>query len=97
MASSSYGPCRGVRGTRDPAAAMTTVAQAAAPPQTWTVQVGSQSSDQAIQGMRFLPGDVTVDAGDTVRWVAEGRRSTPCGSRWVVARRPRCPSSTRAT
>lgn len=45
-------------------------AQAAAPPQTWTVQVGSQNSSKAIQGMRFLPGDVTIDAGDTVRWVA---------------------------
>jgi plastocyanin len=45
-------------------------AQAAAPPATWTVQVGSQASHEALQGMRFLPGDVTVDAGDTVRWVA---------------------------
>ena len=46
-------------------------AQAAAPaPVTWTVQVGSQASNKAVQGMRFLPGDVTIDAGDTVRWVA---------------------------
>jgi plastocyanin len=39
-------------------------------PVTWTVQVGSQTANKALQGMRFLPGDVTVDAGDTVRWVA---------------------------
>ena len=37
---------------------------------TWTVQVGSQSPDMAIQGMRFLPGSITIDAGDTVSWVA---------------------------
>lgn len=56
-----------------PAATMTAVAQASAPPpQTWTVQVGSQNSTMAIQGMRFLPGDVTINAGDTVRWVAKG-------------------------
>jgi plastocyanin len=45
-------------------------AQAAAAPTSWTVQVGSQASDEAFQGMRFLPGDVTINAGDTVRWVA---------------------------
>ncbi|MGN6129353.1 MAG: cupredoxin domain-containing protein [Nocardioidaceae bacterium] len=38
--------------------------------QTWTVQVGSQSPDMAIQGMRFLPGSITINAGDTVNWVA---------------------------
>jgi plastocyanin len=37
---------------------------------TWTVQVGSETPNMAIQGMRFLPGDVTVNAGDSVKWVA---------------------------
>jgi plastocyanin len=38
--------------------------------QTWSVQVGSETPNMAIQGMRFLPGDVTVNAGDSVKWVA---------------------------
>jgi plastocyanin len=37
---------------------------------TWTVLVGSQSDNMAVQGQRFLPGDVTIDAGDTVTWKA---------------------------
>jgi len=37
---------------------------------TWTVLVGSQTDDMAIQGQRFLPGDITIDAGDTVTWKA---------------------------
>jgi plastocyanin len=37
---------------------------------TWTVQVGNQSRDQAIQGMRYLPSNIWVHAGDTVRWQA---------------------------
>jgi plastocyanin len=47
-----------------------TAADAAATPRTWTVRVGSQSANLAVQGARFLPGDVTIDAGDTVRWAA---------------------------
>ncbi|WP_427017673.1 plastocyanin/azurin family copper-binding protein [Pseudarthrobacter sp. P1] len=39
-------------------------------PRTWTVQVGSESRDQSIQGMAFLPTDIFVDAGDTVAWAA---------------------------
>lgn len=39
-------------------------------PRTWTVQTGSESSDQAIQGMAFLPTDIYVNAGDTVTWEA---------------------------
>ncbi len=39
-------------------------------PQTWTVLVGAQSPDSAISGMKFLPGEITIDAGDTVHWVA---------------------------
>lgn len=46
------------------------VAAADTTPQTWTVQVGSQSPDMAVSGMRFLPGEITIDAGDTVDWVA---------------------------
>ncbi|MFH5878571.1 plastocyanin/azurin family copper-binding protein [Arthrobacter sp. NA-172] len=37
---------------------------------TWTVQVGSESSDQAIQGMSFLPKDIFINAGDKVTWEA---------------------------
>jgi plastocyanin len=37
---------------------------------TWTVQVGSESSDQAIQGMAFLPEHVYINAGDKVTWKA---------------------------
>lgn len=48
----------------------TTAVQAVPAHQTWTVQVGSQSPDMAIQGMRFLPGSITINAGDTVNWVA---------------------------
>jgi plastocyanin len=39
---------------------------------SWTVQVGSESWDQAIQGMAFLPSDITVNAGDTINWEANG-------------------------
>jgi plastocyanin len=47
-----------------------TGAHVADPPTTWTVQVGSETPNQAIQGMAFLPTDVYVDAGDTVNWAA---------------------------
>jgi plastocyanin len=39
-------------------------------PQSWTVQVGSESSDQAIQGMSFLPANIYINAGDTITWKA---------------------------
>jgi plastocyanin len=39
-------------------------------PTTWTVLVGNQSPDMAIQGMRFLPDDITINSGDTVNFVA---------------------------
>jgi plastocyanin len=45
-------------------------AHAAAPPQDWSVLVGSQTRDMAVQGQRFLPGDITIDAGDQVTWTA---------------------------
>jgi plastocyanin len=50
--------------------ATATSAQAVPAPQDWTVLVGSQSPDMAVQGQRFLPGDVTIDAGDSVTWKA---------------------------
>lgn len=37
---------------------------------TWTVLVGQQSSDKAIQGMRFAPGEIWIDQGDAVNFVA---------------------------
>lgn len=36
----------------------------------WKVWVGNESKDMAIQGMRFLPGQIWVNEGDTVTWVA---------------------------
>jgi plastocyanin len=39
-------------------------------PTTWNVLVGSESHDQSIQGMAFLPKNIYVDAGDTVNWKA---------------------------
>jgi len=40
-------------------------------PHTWTVQVGEETPNQAVQGMAFLPSNVYVDAGDTVAWTAK--------------------------
>ena len=37
---------------------------------TWSVQVGSESSDQAIQGMSFLPSNIYINAGDSIKWEA---------------------------
>lgn len=37
---------------------------------TWHVQVGNQAAHKAIQGERFLAGDITINAGDTVVWKA---------------------------
>ena len=54
----------GTRGHDQPAA------PAQAETTTWNVLVGSESNDQTIQGMAYLPKDVYVDAGDTVNWVA---------------------------
>lgn len=36
----------------------------------WTVLVGSQSADGSISGARFLPGEIWIDQGDTVAWLA---------------------------
>ncbi|MGN6744507.1 MAG: cupredoxin domain-containing protein [Amnibacterium sp.] len=37
---------------------------------TWTVKVGNESQDHAIQGMAFLPKNIWIDQKDTIRWVA---------------------------
>ncbi|QDG90755.1 plastocyanin [Pseudarthrobacter sp. NIBRBAC000502770] len=37
---------------------------------TWHVQVGSESSDQEIQGMAFLPSEIFINERDTVMWHA---------------------------
>ena len=38
----------------------------------WTVLVGNQANHKAIQGERFLPGDITIDQNDSVTWKANG-------------------------
>jgi plastocyanin len=52
------------------AGAMTLSADAGVVQPNWTVLVGSETANMAVQGQRFLPGDVTIDAGDTVTWQA---------------------------
>ena len=37
---------------------------------TWKVLVGEQSPDFAIQGMSFLPGEIWIDQGDSIKFVA---------------------------
>jgi plastocyanin len=37
---------------------------------TWNVRVGAESPDMAVTAMAFLPKDVFVDVGDTVRWTS---------------------------
>ncbi len=37
---------------------------------TWTVAVGQQSNDAAIQGMAFGPGEIWINVGDKVHWAA---------------------------
>ena len=37
---------------------------------TWQVQVGSESRDQEIQGMAFLPSEIFVNKRDTIEWHA---------------------------
>lgn len=36
----------------------------------WQVQVGSESWDQEIQGMAFLPSEIFINEGDTIHWRA---------------------------
>ncbi|UUL76092.1 plastocyanin/azurin family copper-binding protein [Pseudarthrobacter sp. Fe7] len=37
---------------------------------TWLVQVGSESHDQEIQGMAFLPSEIFINEHDTITWEA---------------------------
>lgn len=37
---------------------------------TWTVKVGQESRNGAIQGMAFGPGEIWINVGDKVHWVA---------------------------
>lgn len=37
-------------------------------PQTWTVQAGTSSQQEAYQGLSFYPNAITIDAGDTIKW-----------------------------
>lgn len=37
---------------------------------TWQVQVGSESRDQEIQGMAFLPSEIFINKGDSIKWEA---------------------------
>jgi len=46
----------------------TTPTPPARAPQTWHVQAGVASQDQAYQGLQFYPNAITIDAGDTVTW-----------------------------
>jgi len=39
---------------------------------SWTVQVGNESRNQAIQGMSFLPKNIWINRGDTIKWEANG-------------------------
>lgn len=48
----------------------TASASATAQGHNWTVLTGSQSADGSMSGARFLPGEIWVDQGDTVTWVA---------------------------
>lgn len=52
------------------APAATTTASGAAPAHTWVVQAGEETADHVIQGMAFLPANVFIHPGDTVRWDA---------------------------
>ena len=39
-------------------------------PRTWEVQVGSESRDQEIQGMAFLPSEIFINEHDSIEWQA---------------------------
>ena len=36
--------------------------------ETWKLQVGAQSSDQAHQALAFLPNEIWIHAGDSITW-----------------------------
>jgi plastocyanin len=50
--------------------ASTASASATTQGHNWTVLAGSQSADGSISGARFLPGEIWIDQGDSVTWVA---------------------------
>ncbi|MDQ4503816.1 plastocyanin/azurin family copper-binding protein [Sinomonas sp. ASV322] len=56
----------GLVGTAPAQASVTTNPNAT----TWRVLVGEQSPDLAIQGMRFLPGEIWIDQGDSIKFLA---------------------------
>src|SRR3974390_959003 len=35
---------------------------------TWQLQVGAESSDRANQALAFLPNEIWIHAGDSIRW-----------------------------
>jgi plastocyanin len=37
-------------------------------PQTWNIQAGVSSQQEAYQGLQFYPNAITIDAGDTITW-----------------------------
>jgi len=51
------------------AAVVPVPALAATPP--WTVNVGAQTKDGAIQANFFMPGKISIDVGDTINWSAD--------------------------
>ncbi|GAC1452477.1 MAG: hypothetical protein PVSMB4_12900 [Ktedonobacterales bacterium] len=44
------------------------MAATAAQPHTWHAVVGTESSEDAIQGMAFLPGTLFINVGDKIVW-----------------------------
>lgn len=46
-------------------------ARGAATPRTWYVSAGVTTRSHNIEGMEFLPGTITIDAGDSIVWRAE--------------------------
>lgn len=46
-------------------------AHQAAHPRTWHAVVGVESANHAIQGMAFLPGELWINAGDTIIWTVK--------------------------
>lgn len=43
---------------------------------TWVVRAGASATNQADQALLFLPGQITVDEGDTVQWTRAASEHT---------------------
>lgn len=56
-----------------PALGSQVAARASTGSHTWTVRVGAQTSDGAIQTMNYGPRKIWIDKGDTIRWVAKSK------------------------